>query len=208
MLTYALIALGIILLLFLLSKAADTSPEATGGALSAEVTVYDHIKGDTNAPVTIVEYSDFQCPACASMYPLLHRLESELSGTVRIVYRHYPLRQIHAQAQMAAQAAEAAAKQDKFFEMHDMLFNTQRQWSENAAAGEFFVALAGSLGLQTDQFIADMNNPQTRDAVNTDAKTGDESNVNSTPTLFLNGEKIADLQGYADLKARVEAAAE
>ncbi len=206
-LTYILIAAGIILLLFVLSKAANTSSPEAGGTLTQEVTEYDHIKGIPTAPITIVEYSDFQCPACASMYPLLNRLEKELPGQVRIVYRHFPLWQLHPQAQLAAQAAEAAGKQGKFFEMHDMLFNTQRQWAENPQASVFFVSLASSLGLNIDQFTSDMNADETRDLVNTDAKSGDDANVNATPTLFLNGEKIINILNYDDLKARVTAAA-
>jgi len=184
------VILGVVVVVILLAVFASGTPSEGGNVLSAPVTTDEHIKGNPDAKITLVEYSDFQCPACGSMYPIVKQLADTYPNDLRVVYRHYPLRQIHPQAQLAAQATEAAAMQGKFWDMHDALFNTQTTWADSPDAENFFVQLAESVGLDTEKFQADMNSTESLAAVNEDAKSGNSANVPGTPTFFLQGNQI------------------
>ena len=186
---------GIILLLFILARAGtnqNTNLEETNTiSLSQSVTVKDHKKGAQNAAFTLVEYSDFECPACATRTPLLEKLLTDFPENVQIVYRHFPLTSIHKNATLAAQATEAAALQGKFWEMHDVLFNTQQTWSPQEDPQEFFTKLANSIGVNTEQFTADITSQAVKDAVKEDVKEAEKMNLPGTPSFFLNGQKIS-----------------
>ena len=202
-LMWAAIVSGLILLVVLMAKAGSNSNNTPNTTLDIPVVPTEHTKGSEYAPITLVEYSDFQCPACASTYPLLKQVVKNYPDDVRVVYRHFPLRQIHPQAQLAGQAAEAAAIQGKFWEMHDVLFNTQDQWANNPNAEQFFIDLAGSLGLDTEQFSADMNSKEARDAVNKDYASGAAANIPGTPSIFLNGRLIQNPRTYAEYETLI-----
>lgn len=149
-----------------------------------------HAKGATeSAQFTIVEFSDFQCPACASVEPRIQAILAQYPD-VKFIYRHFPLLSIHPNAQSAAWASEAAAEQGKFWEMHDLLFSKQAQWSELANPQEFFVGLASQLELDTDKFATDYAGEVVRNRVANDLRQAEQMRLNSTPTLFLNGEKM------------------
>lgn len=202
LLTWGGFILGLVVLLFGLAKLGSNSSVgggAVGSALSIPVSDGDWSKGEKTAPNTIVEYSDFQCPACNSYYPLLRRLTTEHGTQVRVVYRHFPLDQIHPNARIAARAAEAAGLQGKFFEMHDALFNTQDTWGTDKNPEIYFEDLAHSLGLDTTKFKADLDSQATKDRVNSMAASGASSGVNSTPTLFFNGALISNPGSYEEL---------
>lgn len=176
-----------------------TNKTITGGDLSRPVTEGENIKG--SGEKVLVEYSDFQCPACAAYAPAVKQLISDLGGEVKVVYRNFPLRQIHANAQMSAQAGEAAALQGKFWEMHDVLFANQKAWEKEADPTEIFVSYAGAIGLDIDKFRVDLVSDVVKNKVNADYDSGIESNVNSTPTFFLNGKKITNPKDYNEFKA-------
>lgn len=162
----------------------------------------DWVKGDANAPVILVEYSDFQCPACAAYQDLLTQIKNQFGENLAIVYRHYPLRQIHLQADIAAQAAEAAGKQGKFWEMHDLLFTNQQTWAEDRNAKKIFEQFAMDLGLNLDQFKEDMNAKETKGLVQADYVSGIKQQINATPTFFLNGTQIdnpTSIEAFAQL---------
>ena len=148
-------------------------------------------KGNIAAQATLVEYSDFQCGTCAGFHFVLKRLMKEMGEDLRFVFRHFPLRR-HANAKLAARSAEAAGRQGKFWEMHDALFNKQKEWAreEKEAAEEIFVQYAASLNLNVEQFKKDLRSPKIIEKINEDYQRGLDSGVNATPTLFLNGEKI------------------
>jgi len=120
-----------------------------------------------------------------------------------LVYRHYPLRSIHPNAQAAAEAAEAANKQGKFWEMHDVLFNTQSDWSTLRDPKSKFEEYARSLGLNVDQFKADRDSKETSSKIDADYLSGTQSGVQGTPTFFLDGKLITSPQSYEELKALV-----
>ena len=169
-----------------------------------EVTDTDHFVGNPNANVVIVEYSDFQCPGCKSAYPVVKELIVNNIEKVKFVYRHFPLTTIHKHAESAAYASEAAAKQGKFWEMHDKLFDNQDQWSKSKDPVVHYLNYAADLQLNLDQFSTDMENQEVKDKVARDLESALAANLPGTPSLFVNGGKydlntgIAPLQGLID----------
>ncbi len=142
----------------------------------------DHIKGPANAPFTLVEYGDYECPDCGRLFYLLRSLQSEYPERLRLVYRHYPLSGIHKHAEMAAEAAEAAGSQGHFWEMHDLLFENQ-----NALKRDDLIGYAGQLGLDADRVRHQLKDGTYREMVRQDFIEGVQNGVNGTPGLFLNG---------------------
>lgn len=175
-------------LIFFLARGGDDS--VLGGSAIEPVTAADWVKWNPDAAVTLVEYSDFQCPACATLFPIINSLETEFGNDIRFVYRHFPLNQIHFHANAAARASEAAGNQGKFWEMHDRLFETQTFWSSQDNVEEIFAGYAADFGLDAEQFMNDFNAQETNDRVGADYRGGISAGVNSTPSFFLNGEQI------------------
>lgn len=166
-------------------------PQSGGRAgLVAEVGLDEHIAGNQNAAVTLIEYSDFQCPACAQYYPLVKDLVGEFGNEIQFAYRHFPLTQIHSNAELAARASEAAGRQGMFWEMHNMIFEGQSRWAESNKAEDIFINYSNNLGLNLEQFKNDLNSTEIKDRVTKDIRSGYAAKVNSTPTFFLNGQRI------------------
>lgn len=153
------------------------------------VTPVEHIKGSPDGPVVLVEYSDFQCPACKSFQPAVEQVIREYGESVRFEYKHFPL-PIHRNANQAAVAAEAASQQGKFYEYHDLLFANQETWGAAAAPQTFFLQYANELGLDMDMFRRHMNSSVLRDAVREDLNEARALGLTGTPTFFLNGERM------------------
>src|SRR3989339_446028 len=126
------------------------------GSLGASVSDSNNFKGGENANVQLVEYSDFQCPACAVYYPAVQELNKEFGDRLKIVYKHFPLKNIHENAELSSKAAEAAALQGKFWEMHNKLFDTQQEWARNSNVKALFISYAESLGLDKAKFEQDI----------------------------------------------------
>lgn len=156
--------------------------------LTEPVSTDDQALGNPSAPLTLVEYSDFQCPACGVMHPIVKQLREAFPRELQFIYRHFPLTEIHANAEVAARAVEAAGKQGKFWEMHDLLFETQDQWSKDKTPEIFFSDLANILALDLKQFKEDIASKEIARAVTRDTKSGQASRVVGTPTFFLNGQ--------------------
>ncbi len=156
----------------------------------------------------LVEFADFECPACGYYYPFVKQLRSDYGDKLTIVYKYFPLRQIHPNAQIAAQAGEAARLQNKFNEMEDQLFTNQDQWASlsNDAAKQKFVSYAQSLGMNKDQFLKDMDSTVASDAVEKDYQQGAGLGVNSTPTFYLNGIKLNNPASYDGFKSLIDQA--
>lgn len=153
-----------------------------------------HTKGASSedAQVAIVEFSDFQCPACKAAFPTIEQIVGEYSNSVRFVYRHFPLLTIHPNAQPAAYASEAAGEQEKFWEAHDWLFENQSTWEEaDNVDGEYFYQQFGAeLELEKEQFLSDYKKGELRQRVSDDFSAGRGLGVDSTPTFFVNGERV------------------
>lgn len=145
-----------------------------------------HTIGNPTAVVTVVEFADLQCPACRAANPILNQVLKTYPNDVYYVFRHYPL-SIHKNARKAAQAAEAAAKQGKFFEISDKLFTNQPDWQDSGNPEEFFEKYASELGLDLEKFKTDSNAGS--DAIDSDFALGNKYNVQSTPTFFINGQR-------------------
>ncbi len=143
----------------------------------------DHVRGPDKAPVTVVEYGDFECPYCGQAEPVVRELYRDF-GELRYVWRHLPLNDVHPHAQLAAEAAEAAARQDAFWEMRDLLFDHQ-----GALTGRDLMGYAESLGLDTRQFGADLRKHTGAAHVSEDVESADLSGVSGTPTFFINGKR-------------------
>lgn len=195
--------LGIIALLFGLAKLGSNAPAVGSATLTLAVSADDWISGTSTASHTLVEYSDFQCPACATYEPQIHRIITELPNDVRVVYRHFPLKEIHPNAQIAAQAAEAAGMQGKFWQFHDALFNTQDAWSGSTSPQLQFEDYAFSLGLDVPKFKTDIRSDAVLDRVKRTADSAESMGLSSTPTFFLDGKKLDALPAYEDFKKLV-----
>jgi protein-disulfide isomerase len=178
-----------------------------GGLVNLTVQASDWTKGNQDAPAVLIEYGDFQCPACALFYPEVKRLSEEMGGNLLVVFRHFPLRQTHRQAQLAAQAAEAAGQQDKFWEMHNILYERQDDWSDNSGARDMFIGYAEELGLDRARFEADIDSSEVADKVNQQYQSGLSAGVDATPTFYLNGEKLQGYRTYDDFSERIRQAA-
>lgn len=144
----------------------------------------DNITGNTSGKIVLVEYGDYQCSHCGIAYPFLKRLLNEFED-LKFVFRNFPLRESHPQAMVAAQGAEAAALQNKFWEMHDAIYENQDQLSD-----DLVVSIAEQLDLNVDQFIRQMNSDRVINKIESDVESGLRSGVNGTPTFFLNGRRV------------------
>lgn len=184
--------------LLLTGSSTDNSQPA-----DIQISESDWQKGPDEAQLTLVEYSDFQCPACAKYYPIVSRLLNDFDQ-LKVVYRHFPISQIHANAQLAAQAAEAAGRQGKFWQMHDKLFDFQTLWSESDDPEEQFISFAEDLELDVNQFKNDLKSDEIKSQVEEDYLSGRRLGVNSTPTFFLNGERLQNPANYEVFKSIIQ----
>lgn len=196
------IFLGIIAVTILLLGGAiayfaqlDSQPPLTRDDLIAPGT---HTKGSASASAFLVEFSDFECPACGSYYPSVKATVAEFGDQLTFAYRHLPLPQ-HPSAIPAAKAAEAAGRQGKFWEMHDKLFENQTRLNE-----ELIQEIATQLGLDLDQFNQDLQDEAVSRRIEDDLTAANRLGVNSTPTFFLNGKKLI-VRSPDDLRAQVAA---
>ncbi len=159
----------------------------------------DWVKGNQSAKVVLIEYSDFQCPACAFYYPILKKLSEEFEDKVAIAYRHFPL-PIHQNAKPAAYAVEAAGRQGKFWEMHDLIFNSQKEWKDKINPAGIFESFAKELDLNMEQFVNDSKSKEIKKKIDDSYQAAVRLGLNSTPTFFLNGKKIANPRNYEDFR--------
>jgi protein-disulfide isomerase len=163
----------------------------------------DHIRGTATALVTLVEYGDYECPYCGEAYPVVEELRRALGERLRFVFRHFPLTQMHPHAQDAAEAAEAAAAQKKFWEMHDTLYTHQRALDET-----HLVSYAVALGLDPTQVARALAEDAYLDRVREDFISGARSGVNGTPSFFIEGIRYDGPYDFQSLLAALEEAAE
>lgn len=187
--------------LFKLVNSPQTEDTASGKV--PPVTKEDIAVGSPSAKVTLVEYSDFQCPACAAYHPLVKQLISEFEGKMLFAYRFFPI-QSHQNAMISAQAAYAAGLANKFWEMHDMLFQTQNNWANSGNASETFTDYAKKLKLDINKFKKDLESGETKNFINNQYSQGLAIGVNSTPTFFINGTKIQNPRTYDDFKKLIQ----
>jgi protein-disulfide isomerase len=163
----------------------------------------DWVKGSSEAKLALIEYGDFECPACAAYSGLLNQLSSDFPNDLAVVFRHFPIPG-HKNAVPAAKAAEAAGKQSKFWEMHDLLYEKQDEWVTLANPEGKFVEYAKSLGLNEDKFKADYDSKEVSDRISSDQSEALGLRINATPTFFLNGKKLQGISSYNDFRKIIE----
>ena len=156
-----------------------------------EIADSDHIRGEREHPVSIVVYADFQCPACAVENETMARLWPQLSDKAHLIFRHFPVTSTHQNTWEASLYAEAAARQGRFWEMHDYLFATQRLWSALPDAESEFDSYALELNLDIDRLHADMASDEVVAKIRNDQRGGNAAGVRGTPTVFINGRQLA-----------------
>lgn len=171
---------------FLIFNGQSDSNEPSNSAISAS----QHTQGAGNKNVTLIEYGDFQCPSCASYFPVLQQVKEKYGDDITFQFRHFPLTQIHQNAMAAHRAAEAASKQGKFWEMHDLLYERQNLWAQSSNAAQQMEDYATELALNVDQFKTDYQSSDVNGVINADLAAGKEVEVTGTPTFVLNGQKI------------------
>src|SRR6266498_1303982 len=176
-------------------------PNDNDATLTIPVRPGDHVKGRENAPLTLVEYGDFQCPYCREAYPIVKQIQERLGGRLRFAFRNFPLTRIHQFAQHAAEAAEAAGAQGAFWQMHDRLF--ERQF---ALEDDNLIEYAQELGLDADRVAGELAAHTHKARVRDDFMSGVRSGVNGTPTFFINGLRHDQSWAVDSLTAAIERA--
>ncbi|WGH75130.1 DsbA family protein [Tenacibaculum tangerinum] len=161
--------------------------------LELPVNDQDQIAGPENAKITIVEYGDYECPHCKMAMPIVKRIKEDYGDDLRLVFRNFPLTQIHKFANDAARAAELAGEYDKFWEMHELIFRNQDQLDI-----DHLIDYAKQLGIDSDEFSARLEQNEKVEKVKSDFMSGVESGVNGTPSFFVNGKKYEGSWEYED----------
>lgn len=177
------------------------SQEQETAGLTQPVSERDHAQGPATAPVTLVEYGDYECPYCGQAYPIVKQIQERLGDQLRFVFRNFPLSQMHPHAEQAAEAAEAAGAQGKFWQMHDLLYEHQRALDDKRLE-----RYAQTLGLDLEVFNAALSRHSEAQRVREDFRSGVRSGVNGTPTFFINGVRHDGAYDFDLLLAAIERA--
>ena len=167
--------------------------------LTPPVSARDHSEGHSKAPLTLVEFGDYQCPYCGAAYPVIKRLQKTLGSKLRFIFRNFPLTQAHPYAMVAAEAAEAAALQGKFWEMHDLMYENQEDLEPGALS-----AWAEQIGLTLEEFGTAIREGEITRRIKEDRVSGIRSGVNGTPCFFINGARYDGLADYEPLHTALE----
>ena len=209
---------AIIVAMVLMSRSGDTSSTQQNASAAANLTSQSpkavqpgapnpHIRGGEKAAVTLEEFSDFQCPACGNLEPALRKIEKDYGDRVRLIFRNFPLKG-HRYAFIAARAAEAAGAQGKFWEMHDAIYDNQKEWSDAPEPRDFFNSYATRLGLDVQRFKADMERQDLAERIVADYNRGLSLNVGGTPSIYINGRQLSadDTLKEPNLRAKIDEA--
>ena len=173
----------------------DINSASIVGASDANGNIADHVYGNTESKVLLIEYGDFQCPSCGAAHPQIKELAEEYKDRIGFVFRNFPLTSIHPNARAASAAVEAAGLQGKYWEMHDLVFESQNEWSsitDGTQRTNIFVGYAESLGLNKDQFTTDLAASTVNQKISFDQALGKKLGVNATPTFYINNDKVSD----------------
>mgnify|MGYP001614206465 CR=1 FL=1 len=201
--------LGTFLLLYGVYKLIN-QPVITDFPQTKELRASDHIKWSTDKKNILVEYSDFQCPSCKGAHDFLKTIEAsgsadfDITKKVTFVYRYFPLFQIHDKANISSYVDEAAGIQGKFWEMASLLFDNQQSWTGSKdAMNEYFIQYAKQLKLDVEKFKKDSDSNEVKSRVAEDLREAEQMGVDSTPTFFLNGQKV-EVNSYEEFKSKLK----
>jgi protein-disulfide isomerase len=170
--------------------------------LTPPINISDHVRGPANAPVTLVEFGDYECAYCGTAYPIVEAVRHALKDSLLLAFRHFPLTTAHPHALAAAEAAEAAAAQGQFWQMHARLYENQE-----ALADEDLLDHAAAIGLSLAKFVEDMREHRYLPRVRANFSSGARSGVNGTPSFFINGIRYDGLRDLQSMLAAIETAA-
>ncbi len=190
-------------LVYKASKATLPQEDTTPVENSILVNTNSHQTKLIDAQITLVEFGDFQCPSCGQAQPVIKELLKTYEGKVNFVFRNFPL-PAHRNAVPAAEAAEAAGEQGKFWEMYDKLYENQNKWSEKDNPLEIFEAFAKDLNLDIAKFNEAVKNQKFKDVIAADLADGEKARVNATPTFFVNGQRIVGLPSLEQFKTLID----
>lgn len=191
----------------LLFNKSSSNTNTSSQKVDTFVLIHDdsHKLSSSSASVTLVEFADFQCPACGAYYPVVKKLMDDFKGKLNFVHRNFPL-DIHKNSHIAAEAAEAAGLQGKFWEMYDKLFENQNEWSDSNNPQDIFINYAKSFSLDIDRFGKDLVSQEIKRKIDKDTNDGYTLGVNSTPTFYLDSEKIQNPTSFVDFQTLIKAA--
>jgi protein-disulfide isomerase len=181
------------------AASGETSSKTTSDSLPGG----GHIRGKASAPVTLVEFGDYQCPSCGFYHPIVDELLRRSPDKVKLEFHHYPLIQMHPHALAAAMAVEAAGDQGKYWEMHDLVYDHQKEWAAMPNPESEFLAFATQLGLDANRFMQSVKSPDVENRILEDIKRGSNAKVGGTPTFFINGRSIDPLPMGVDEFAKI-----
>ena len=173
-----------------LSRQPDQPAETSSAPAHADIKGGGHIRGPENAPLTLVEFGDYQCPSCGAYHPLVKEILNRYPTQLRLEFHHFPLVTVHPNSMLASQAVEAAGEQGRYWEMHDAVFDHQREWADNPNAEPVFIALASGFGLDINKFMQSLRSPQIQERILKDVEQGQNAKVEAVPTFFINGEQV------------------
>jgi protein-disulfide isomerase len=182
--------------------AGNGTPTGNETAVTEPGAIPPHTHGPADAPVTLEEFGDFECPPCGMLHPVLQTMEKEFGGRIRIIFREFPLVPAHVHTLAAARSAEAAGLQGKFWEMHDLLYENQKVWHEAFDAHPIFEDYATRIGLNMEKFRSDVSGEIVAQRIFLDGKRAHALGVTGTPTVFMNGREIP-FESLAPDKLRV-----
>ncbi len=170
--------------------------------------VTNHTYGEGQSGVTVVEYGDFQCPACFSYFPLVAQVKEKYKDQIKFQFRHFPIVSAHRNAKAAHRAAEAASQQSKFWEMHDLLYANQKSWQDSNNAAQVFEGYANQIGLDIEKYKQDVVDASTAANIDADFKQGEKDGVQGTPTFFIEGKKheTEDIRSVEDFERLIDEA--
>ena len=187
----AILVLGFFGLLFFTKNDGNNS-NSNGSSGTCQTS--NHTYGEGKSGVTLIEYGDFQCPSCGKYFPIVQQLKAKYKDQITFQFKHFPLVEIHQNALIAARAAEAAGLQNKFWEMHDLLFTNQTAWSQNSSPTNYFEQYAKQLNLDVNKFNTDLTSQGVNSTIQADLKEAKDNGYDSTPTFILDGKKLDDAQ--------------
>lgn len=193
---------GIIIIVFVGFLVFKNNDKASAPSTSNAKPTH-HVRGDTASKVTLLEYGDFQCPACGQYFPVVEQVFEKYKDKIQFQFRHFPLESLHPNAYAASRAAEAAGKQGKFWEMYTQLYSNQTEWASSKSPNSLFNTYAKNIGLNVTQFDNDFKSASVNDAIQADKNAGDKQKVDSTPTFTLNGTKIENPAPTVDAFSKV-----
>jgi protein-disulfide isomerase len=188
-----------------LSRGADKPAETTTSTTPSHIDIKGgHLRGPEAAKLTLVEFGDYECPACGAAHPFVKEILTRYPDKLRLEFHHYPLVGVHANAMVGALAAEAAGEQGRYWEMHDALFEHQAEWGESRNPEPILINLATRIGLDVNKFMQSMRSPALQTRILQDVTLAENLKIQATPTFFINGEEVHMKLSMEDFVQAVE----